>query len=129
MMTDARAGLVGAALMAAAFGAWTTGALADEAPAGDLAGITDLPLAPGRVEIADAGTSFDTGQGRIVEAHALGSGNAAAVRAFYDETLPQLGWSPAGALVWRREGEALTLDLRQPRPGQVAVRFSLVPQR
>lgn len=124
MMTDARAGLVGAALMAAAFGAW-----ADELPGGYLAGVADLPLAPGLIELTEAGTSFDTAQGRIVEAHALGPGSVATVSRFYAETLPQLGWSPTGALAWRREGEALSLDIRQPRPGQVAVRFSLVPQR
>src|SRR3990172_1683590 len=75
-----------------------------------VAGVEDLPLMPGLVEIGDAGVVFDKPGGRIVEAYAEGKTRRAEVIAFYGQTLPQLGWRAAGATIYRREGERLEFD-------------------
>lgn len=64
----------------------------------------------GLVEDAESGTIFDTARGRIVEAFAFGPLKEDRVLAFYDETLPQLGWRRVASGVFRREGEVLNLD-------------------
>ncbi len=75
--------------------------------------LEDVPLPPGLTE-TEPGFAFDAGSGRIVEAHAEGRASAAAVRDFYVDTLPALGWSlsPGGeALVFQRGRERLTLSI------------------
>ncbi|MHA1113545.1 MAG: hypothetical protein ACTSRY_03445, partial [Alphaproteobacteria bacterium] len=67
------------------------------APAGDagfVAGLEDVPLMPGLLEVAGAGFAFDKPSGRIAEAQAEGPFDADTVRAFYAATLLQLGWVP-----------------------------------
>ena len=59
-----------------------------------VAGIDDLPLAPG-LEEAPGAVVFDKPDGRIVEADAGGRVPAAAVRAFYRAVLPAFGWTAA----------------------------------
>ena len=89
--------------------------------------LPDLPLMPGLTEIEDAGIAFDKPDGRIVEAYAGGPVEARAVRAFYRETLPQLGWRLAGADVFAREGERLRLEFLAASEG-LTLRFVLTPQ-
>src|SRR5690349_8310531 len=74
-----------------------------------LAGTEDVPLMPGLVPVEGSSVVFDKPQGRIVEAQARGKTSRDKVRAFYAATLPELGWSAAGANAWRREGELLRL--------------------
>ncbi len=100
---------------------------ATPAPAAFLDDIDDVPLMPGLTETADAAVVFETPQGRLVEATVQGPGSVAEVRRFYLETLPQLGWSPTGDLVFRRENETLTLHPTAGADGGVRVRFSLGP--
>jgi len=91
-------------------------------------GFDDLPLMAGLEEIEGAGVTFDTPSGRIVERYATGDVAAAAVERFYRETLPALGWQPAGGLAFRREGEALTIAVFPPAVDRhLVVRFSLAP--
>ena len=92
-----------------------------------VAGVEDLPLMPGLAEISGAATVFDAPQGRIVESFASGAVSADAVRSFYGQTLPQLGWTAAGPTEFRREGERLTLEIK-PAAGTTTVRFTLAPQ-
>tara|TARA_R110002110_G_scaffold33636_8_gene115287 strand:+ start:278 stop:646 length:369 start_codon:yes stop_codon:yes gene_type:complete len=88
--------------------------------------IEDMPLMPGLVEVADAGTVFETARGRIVEAWAEGDAAMSAITDFYDATLPQLGWTRLAASSYRREGETLTIE--QIRGGApTTVRFTLTP--
>lgn len=91
--------------------------------------IDDLPLMSGLVEDPDAAMVFDSPTGRIVEAFAQGDLRARDVLAFYAETLPQLGWRPSGAGVFRREREILTVEFpdgeRDETP--LTVRFALAP--
>jgi hypothetical protein len=78
------------------------------------------------VEIADAATVFETTRGRIVEAWAEGDVAMPAVAAFYDATLPQLGWAREDRGTFRREGETLVIE--QIRGGApTTVRFTVTP--
>lgn len=85
------------------------------AEAAYFAAIDDVPLPPGFRE-REGGWSFAGEAGRIVEAEALGSASGVAVREFYDETLPALGWSASpqadGALVFVRGRESLSFSVR-----------------
>ena len=91
-----------------------------------LSAVEDLPLMPGLAEEPEAGMSFDSEQGRIVEAVASGQVKAEDALAFYKAALPQLGWKPSGTGAWRREGEVLRLKA-QSLAGKLTVHFSLSP--
>lgn len=84
------------------------------AEVGYFAAIEDLPMPPGFAEAGEAST-FDAGEGRIVLAFAEGDLPGLAVRDFYYEVLPQLGWSASpqldGALVFQRGRERLSFTL------------------
>ena len=86
--------------------------------------LDDLPLMQGLVEDADSATVFDTARGRIVEVFDSGALKEGRVLAFYDETLPQLGWRRVASGLFRREGEVLSLEFsigQSSRPGSVRV--------
>ncbi len=89
--------------------------------------IQDLPLMPGLTEIEVGGLVFSTPDGRIVEAYARGPVEAQAVRAFYRDTLPQLGWRLAGGDAFAREGESLNLEFLDGGEG-LTLRFVLKPE-
>ncbi|MGH6719497.1 MAG: hypothetical protein ACREER_09285 [Alphaproteobacteria bacterium] len=95
--------------------------------AGFVSGTDDLPLMDGLAEIAGSGTVFDKPSGRFVEAYAAGPVSEDAVAGFYRESLPHLGWSPAGPLIFTREGERLSIVLT-PTDAGLTVRFSLAPE-
>lgn len=92
-----------------------------------VAGIGDLPLMEGLIEDPDAAIIYDKPEGRIVEAIAHGNVSADDVRAFYSDTLVQLGWQAGGDdMVFTREGEVLTIIVDEV--GSAAtVSFSLAP--
>jgi len=94
---------------------------------GFLTAIPDLPLAPGLVELTDRGVIFDKPGGRIVEAYAQGGIAGAAVRRFYGDTLPQLGWQALSADSYLREGEQLDVAILTESGGTL-VRFTLRPR-
>ncbi|CCQ75738.1 hypothetical protein [Magnetospira sp. QH-2] len=89
--------------------------------------LDDVPLMPGLSEQADAGMVFDSPQGRLAETHASGPVTADAVAAFYDQTLPQLGWARQGPNLFLREGESLHLMTESTGAAVVTVRFALKP--
>jgi hypothetical protein len=91
-----------------------------------LADVDDLPLAPGLVEDTEGRIAFDKPEGRIVQAVASGAADPAAVRAFYAETLPALGWQPGAEQTWTRGKETLRLNL-DTTDGVVVVRFAIAP--
>ena len=128
-----RTAVIGALSLVLALGAPVFGVLpADrEARAEDhaayLAAVADLPLMPGLAEVAEAGLVFDQPSGRIVEAYAQGAVSRAAVRAFYLDTLPNLGWRAKAEALFQREGEELRLDVSGD-DGALIVRFTLQPQ-
>jgi hypothetical protein len=92
-----------------------------------LSRLEDLPLAPGLSEDAGAGLSFDSAGGRIVEAYARGNLTEDQVLHFYEETLPQLGWTAENARQYRRDGERLRLEILRSGQG-LTVHYSLSPQ-
>jgi hypothetical protein len=93
-------------------------------------GIDDLPLMPGLVGMADQSLVFDKPDGRIVQAVATGRVQSAAVKSFYADTAPQLGWKSAGDGRFTRDGESLRIELIDPgAPGGIlTVRFLVNPQ-
>lgn len=114
-------------LLAAVFGFGLIGAAAAE-PARFVSVIEDLPLMPGLSEAADSAMSFDSASGRIAEATAGGAVDAAAVQAFYGDTLPQLGWRPLGPGEYGRGDEQLRLIVETLADGAVEVHFELRPK-
>jgi hypothetical protein len=104
--------------------------LAADKGAGFISGFEDLPLMPGLTQVPDAGTMFDTPSGRVVEAYAKGKVAVADVAAFYDKTLPHLGWKKVTAHRYRREGEVLDLEIGDGKgsgDAPTTVRFYLAP--
>ena len=91
--------------------------------------IEDLPLMPGLIEEA-GGVVFDSPSGRIVEAFATGDVSEGAVRDFYSETLPQLGWRPLAVGVYQRENEILKVEFPggPGAPPPLTVGFTLAPK-
>jgi hypothetical protein len=91
-------------------------------------GTEDLPLMKDLATVAGTDVVFDKPEGRIVEATARGKVSKSAVRSFYGETLPQLGWEAAASPdSWTRNTETLHLDF-QGHDGDLWVTFSLVPR-
>ncbi len=99
------------------------------ADAAYFAAIEDLPLPPGFVEL-DAGWSMEVESGRLTEVRAQGGGNIQSARQFYEEALPQLGWSRSpqldDALVYVRGRERLMFAFSAPGEGRVFVRARLL---
>src|SRR3546814_5495732 len=91
--------------------------VAGDAPGAYVAGIPDLPLMPGLKELPHGGLVFDKPGGRIVEAFERGALAPQSVIAFYDDTLPQLGWPREAAGASLTEGERLELNLSQDAEG------------
>ncbi|MCW9001716.1 MAG: hypothetical protein OQJ87_03255, partial [Rhodospirillales bacterium] len=94
-------------------------------------GFDDLPLASGLVGGEDGVMVFDTPGGRIVEARVAGPGRPEDVMAFYEQTLPQLGWTHLGKGRFAREGEILIVEAVAVAGGEspsVTVRFQLSPE-
>lgn len=78
-------------------------------------GFEDLPLMEGMTIIEDAGISFDSLSGTIVEVYAeIGELKPAEVFSFYKKTLPQLGWTldkeEPQLAVFYREGQFLMIE-------------------
>lgn len=92
-----------------------------------LAGLEDVPVMPGIEVVENAGVTFDSPAGRIIEAYAAGAVNRNAVRSYYRAALPQLGWTRTGPLVFDRAGERLTIELLGQSTAPVTVRFELGP--
>ena len=92
-----------------------------------LADIDALPLAPGLTEDAASRVAFDKPEGRIVQALARGRADPAAVRTFYAETLPALGWRTGVAGEWSRGRETLRVDVENAEGG-VVVRIAIAPR-
>lgn len=78
--------------------------------------LDDLPLPPGFSESAPPGV-FESSEGRLVAVSAEGAGEGRAVRAFYYEALPALGWTESprtdGVLEFQRGGERLTFTVER----------------
>lgn len=90
-------------------------------------GTEDLPLYDGFKAAETQNISFDTTNGRIVDATFYSKRAVAEdVRTFYDTTLPQLGWQKQQYQIYRRDGETLKLTILQ-EGGKVVLRFIIQP--
>jgi hypothetical protein len=89
--------------------------------------IDDLPLMQGMEEKPDSAVTFDAPEGRIVEIRLLSQSAPAAVRRFYAEALPPLGWKPQGNSAFVRDNEKLQISF-EDNAGTTIVRFILTPK-
>lgn len=92
-------------------------------------GTEDVPLAPGLAANADDALVFDNPTGRIVQAKAVGSGNADSVTRFYADALPQLGWARGADGRWTRGSEILDITIAtDAATRRLTVWFQLSPR-
>lgn len=108
--------------------------VAEEKASGYLDAIEDMPLMEGLTETGEGGIVFDKPNGRIVRSVATGKVTPDAVRKFYIDTLPQLGWLRlkkleliGDLLIFRREAERLEIQIVPGSGGMTEVRFSIEP--
>ena len=92
-----------------------------------LRGINDLPLMPGLYEDLGASVVFDKPNGRIIVALARGTQSMEAIRNFYIQTLPQLGWKNIRGGIFERRGERLILTINEEN-NTTSVKFSVSPR-
>lgn len=72
--------------------------------------LNDVPLMPGLYEMADEAVMFDKPEGRIAESAAYSQSlDRDAIRDFYRNTLPQLGWRHIGRDAFVRQDERLRM--------------------
>lgn len=107
---------------------------AEEKAGGYLDAVEDMPLMEGLHETGEGGIVFDKPNGRIVRSVAEGHVSIAAVRRFYIDTLPQLGWERRkklelidDLLVFNRETERLEIEMSRQPNGMTEVRFAIEP--
>lgn len=88
--------------------------------------IDDLPLMQGMVEKPDDTIIFDKPGGRIAEFSAETSAAPEAVKNFYQQALPPLGWQFRKTSTFIRDGETLKMDFDK-NGGETLVHFTLTP--
>src|SRR5690606_32279159 len=89
--------------------------------------LQDVPLMPGLSEMLDRSLVFDKPEGRIVETTASADTAPEAIRAFYERTLPQLGWTQVTRESFIRQDEELTMQVAR-EGGFSVVRFLVEPR-
>jgi hypothetical protein len=76
--------------------------------------LPDVPLMEGLQEITDQTSAYDKPEGRIVDQLALIKNvSNEAIKRFYDQTLPQLGWYKTGELSYQRDKESMRLSIEE----------------
>jgi hypothetical protein len=89
--------------------------------------MADIPVMPGLYELADENMVFDKPEGRIIESAAASeTRNHNEIKAFYDTTLPQMGWHRLSDGQFRRGAERLSIRL-ETRGNLQIMRLSLIP--
>ena len=89
--------------------------------------IEDLPVMPQLVEDTGAAMTFESSAGRVAEVEANGLASSNAIDAYYEQSLPQLGWRPQSNGVYRRGKELLAIEVKAGLGGTVKVLFHLGP--
>lgn len=90
--------------------------------------LQDVPLMPGLYELLDESVIFDKPGGRIIESQAASENLAGdEIRAFYEQTLPQMGWSRIAPDSFIRQDESLTMNVEK-QDGYSVVRFMVSPR-
>jgi len=97
-----------------------------------VSGLGDVPVMPGLAPAEEEPLVFDKPGGRIAQSVMAGRVERKAVLAFYNQTMPQLGWKRTTDARYVREGEELRLEFvdkgTPAQPGQTTVRFILIPR-
>lgn len=88
--------------------------------------LDDLPLMQGMTERPEDTVIFDNPGGRIMEFSAETTASAAAVKEFYRQALPPLGWKQARPAKFIRDKEMLKIDFAKNN-GETIVHFALTP--
>ena len=88
----------------------------------------DLPLPPALTEVAGSAFSFESQDGRIVEAEARGHSDRAGVLQFYGSALPQLGWVQDSPTQFHRDQDILRLELTEPDKHSISIHFKIAPK-
>ena len=87
----------------------------------------DVPVMPGLEEVKDQAMLFDKPDGRIASVVAASKTlSVADITAFYDASLPQLGWKKVKQNQYVRANDRLVLDLSK-NPPLTVVHFTLSP--
>lgn len=90
-------------------------------------GTEDLPVYYGFKESADSNISYDSIDGRIVDASfSSDAAQAGDVRKFYETVLPQLGWAKQEYQLYKREGELLRINIIK-RDDEVLLKIAIRP--
>lgn len=87
----------------------------------------DVPVMPGLEEVKDQAMLFDKPDGRIASVVAASKSlSPSDVTAFYDTSLPQLGWRKTSPNQYVREKDRLKMEVTKSPPLTV-VHFTLSP--
>ncbi len=90
--------------------------------------LNDIPVMPGLRELVDESINFDKPEGRIISATAVSDHlKPEMIRAFYAQTLPQLGWQAEKSGAFIRERERLRLNI-EVKEGVSIARFQVEPR-
>ncbi len=90
--------------------------------------MNDVPVMPGLRELTDEAVNFDKPEGRIISATAVSDTVApVAIKNFYGETLPQLGWLAQSDGSFVRDQERLKLII-EGKEGVSIIRFQVEPR-
>lgn len=87
-----------------------------------VAGMGDLPLAPGLITTEDDVTIIDDEEQRFVETEAHGAKDQKKIKRYYKQTLSNLGWESRGDH-FERENEILTIQTNED-----TVTFRITPK-
>lgn len=91
--------------------------------------LPDVPLMNGMAELPEQSLVFDKAEGRVIETAVFASvTNEPDVMAFYNKTLPSLGWQTLSSDRFLRNGEQLIVKCEKVSGGTI-VRFSLSPKQ
>ena len=83
----------------------------------------DIPL-PDEAE-SESVFDFDTENTHLTQVMVYTSAPSKATLQFYDDTLPQLGWQPAGPHRFVRDADTLTIEPVSQKEGTTAIRVEL----
>ena len=89
-----------------------------------IAGFEDLPLMEGLIQSQEDNFSFDTMQGRLIQAAASSDTlSFKEVVSYYEEVLPNLGWQISSYGFFKRDTGELSIQLLQEKP--LLIQFEL----
>lgn len=92
-----------------------------------ISGTADVPLMPQLQESdASAQATFASPHGKILSTIMHGTVSPNEILAYYDGTLPNLGWHKKSTGKYAREGETLTIKIKKYRNRIAFVEFSLI---